>query len=566
MSTTAGWFAGPGGVPMFATWHLPASAAAAVPSARGVVVLVGTVGDEQLVAHRALRILADALVAEGLAVVRVDLPGTGDSGDALPPSEPGDRVPSWTDGVVAAVEHARSSGAESVSVVALRLGTVLLSHALDRLGPVDHLVLWDPWPSGSAYLRRLRALHVMSGFEQFSRDAGVEGPGTWIDADTEAALKSLRLQSVPADQPATLVLRETEQAGASFSADAIAPHADVVATDEAEAWLDTVRLEARMPRRTIAAIAERLSKALPHEPSPLVPMTRSETVVATPGGPVRERIAALGPRRLFGVVAEPVDREARGTVLISDTATTYHAGPARMWVDLARTLVHQGLRVVRYDFLDIGDSPNGTSLDGPRYYNDSCVRDVVDAARAAQGDGPLLLLAHCSGSWASLMAARELSPDALYLLNPLIWGSHPPEMGPTVSGTVAVADGTASLQSRARHWVRENQPVRRSAQAVRNSLVRVGAVGSADGRLLSLVRGGTRVTVALGTVELEQYHRFLRLGGEQRIAASDHVRVDVTVHTDHALKSRIVREHLMHEIPQWIATDLESLWMGERPL
>jgi alpha-beta hydrolase superfamily lysophospholipase len=559
MSTTSGWFEGPGGVPMFATWHLPVSAAAAVPSARGVVVLVGTVGDEQLVAHRALRILADELVAEGLAVVRVDLPGTGDSGDAIPPTEPGDRVPSWRDGVVAAVEHARSSGALSVSVVALRLGTVLVADVLDRLGPLDQLVLWDPWPSGAAYLRRLRALHVMSGFEQFSRDAGVEGPGTWIDAGTAASLKSLRLSTIPAEQPTTLVLRETEQAGASFSADAVAPHADVLVTDEAEQWLDTVRLEARMPRRTTAAIAQHLSKLLPAERSPLVPLTRSDAVVPTPGGPVRERTTALGPRRLFGIVAEPADGRVRGTVLLSDTATTYHAGPARMWVDLARTLVHQGLRVVRYDYLDLGDSPNGTSLDGPRYYNAACVRDAVDAGRAVRGDEPLLLLAHCSGSWASLMAADDLQPDALYLVNPLIWGSHPPEMGPSVSGTAAVEDGTASLQSRARHWVRHNRPVRRGAQAVRNSLVRVGAVGSADGRLLSLVRGGTRVTVTLGTVELEQYHRFLRLGGEQRVAESDGVRVDVTVHHDHALKTRAVRDHLMAHLPTWIAQDLDAL-------
>jgi hypothetical protein len=154
------------------------------------------------------------------------------------------------------------------------------------------------------------------------------------------------------------------------------------------------------------------------------------------------------------------------------------------------------------------------------------------------------------------MAARDIHPDALYLVNPLIWITSPPTMGPSVTGAAARAAGTASLSWKARHWVRSRPPVRHAAQAVRDALVRVGALGSADALLTALARGGTRVTSAVGTVELEQYRRFQRYGGAARLAAEPRVRLDVMEHDDHALKTRVVREHLLAELPRWIAEDL----------
>ena len=187
------------------------------------------------------------------------------------------------------------------------------------------------------------------------------------------------------------------------------------------------------------------------------------------------------------------------------------------------------------------------------------MRDVREAVEASdlRADGvPLVMVGHCSGSWASLMAARDVHPDALYLVNPLIWITSPATMGPSVTGPTARAAGTASFSWKARHWVRSRPPVRLAAQSARDALVRVGVLGSADALLTGLARRGTHVTSAVGTVELEQYRRFQRYGGEARLAAEPHVRLDVMEHDDHALKTRAVREHLLAELPRWIDADL----------
>jgi len=57
MTATSGWCTDAGGPPLFCWWHVPYG------GARAVAVLVGPVGDEQLVTHRALRILAETLEA-----------------------------------------------------------------------------------------------------------------------------------------------------------------------------------------------------------------------------------------------------------------------------------------------------------------------------------------------------------------------------------------------------------------------------------------------------------------------------------------------------------------------
>jgi len=356
----------------------------------------------------------------------------------------------------------------------------------------------------------------------------------------------------------TLVLRETPQAGAEVDASSVGLHATTVRTTESEAWLDTVRLEAALPTRTIEAVADAVSAGCPEQRSAITPALVRSTYLS--GGAIVEEVVSLGPRDLFAIVSRPAgDTTVRSSVVLADTATSYRIGPARIWVELARDLARAGHRVTRFDHYDLGDSPGGSYADGPRYYNAACVRDVREAVAACdlRPDGvPLVMIGHCSGSWASLMAARDVHPDALYLVNPLIWTSTPPTMGPSVTGAAARAAGTASLSWKARHWVRSRPTVRRSAQAARDVLVRIGVLGSVDALLTGLARGGTRVTSAVGTVELEHYRRFQRYGGQERLAAEPRVRLDVAVHDDHALKTRAVREHLLTEMPRWIEADL----------
>ena len=120
---------------------------------RGIgVVLAYPFGQEYMRAHRALRLLAQALTARGVHVMRVDYRGTGDSAGDLEDFG----VLDWIEDLEIARQELRDvSGVRQVGLVGLRLGALLAAELAARLGGVSPLVLWDPVVSGESYLQEL---------------------------------------------------------------------------------------------------------------------------------------------------------------------------------------------------------------------------------------------------------------------------------------------------------------------------------------------------------------------------------------------------------------------------
>ena len=141
------------GRPLFGFYHPPTEG-----PWRGVgVVLCPPIGTDRTRSDRAYRHLAERLAGAGFACLRFDLFGTGDSGGDE--SEPG-LLRGWVDDVGHAIRELRArSGAETISLVGLRLGaTVAMLHAAES-GPVDSLVLWSPYVSGAGFLSEVTKMH-----------------------------------------------------------------------------------------------------------------------------------------------------------------------------------------------------------------------------------------------------------------------------------------------------------------------------------------------------------------------------------------------------------------------
>jgi alpha-beta hydrolase superfamily lysophospholipase len=133
---------------LFGLYH--ASAA----SARKAVLLCPPLGQDQIRCHRLYRQLAHALVAEGIAVLRFDYYGTGDSaGD----SAEVDWERCIADTAVAADELRIRAGVDRVFAFGARLGgsMALASVAQARFAGV---VAWDPVLDGQAYVAQLDAM------------------------------------------------------------------------------------------------------------------------------------------------------------------------------------------------------------------------------------------------------------------------------------------------------------------------------------------------------------------------------------------------------------------------
>jgi pimeloyl-ACP methyl ester carboxylesterase len=138
--------------------------------ARSGVVIVPPFGWEDICSYRSLRSLARSLASRGIAVLRFDLPGTGDSsGSALD----SDLFPAWIRSVQEALAKLKAvSGVQSVSVLGIRLGAMLALAAVSTGTPIKKLILWGASAKGHAVVRELRAFRNL----EVTEHAEVEAP------------------------------------------------------------------------------------------------------------------------------------------------------------------------------------------------------------------------------------------------------------------------------------------------------------------------------------------------------------------------------------------------------
>ena len=186
------WF-GPDDRPLFGWLHTPVGGVV-----RGGVVLCQPLGIEAICTYFSYRLLAEELAGRGLAVLRFDYDGTGDSaGNETDP----DRLDAWLDSVSAATDFLLDSGVPRCGLLGIRMGGLFAAAQACRRGGVDALVLWDTCLSGRSFLREQRFLRLLSGtgHDQVAEaegepgDEAVEAPGLRIEPETVKALSDLDL-------------------------------------------------------------------------------------------------------------------------------------------------------------------------------------------------------------------------------------------------------------------------------------------------------------------------------------------------------------------------------------
>lgn len=197
---------------LFGCFH-PAQGSAGRSTA---VLLCYPSGRDYVFTHRAFRRLAIALARAGMAVLRFDYYGCGDSaGD----SDQGS-VAQWSADIDRAIKELKvRSGARRICLVGFRLGASLAALAGARLGAVGHMVLWDPVIDGRQHLQgRLESHDRWAGKQVWGQRqvaaAGrdVECLGFPLSPTLQAdkrGLDLLSLKSRPAER--VLLLASTDQ-------------------------------------------------------------------------------------------------------------------------------------------------------------------------------------------------------------------------------------------------------------------------------------------------------------------------------------------------------------------
>ncbi|MGN8050178.1 alpha/beta hydrolase [Curtobacterium sp. 22159] len=504
--------------------HLPIAA-------RAGVVLCPPLGQEGVIAYRTLRLVADCLEARGVAAVRYDPSGRGDSAPDPAP-----------DAQVRSARHAaallRSTGVERIAFVGLSSAAPVAAAAA---ADADGLVLWDAPASGRAWLRKQRALAAITIGPDRVRD-GVESlVGIDLDAEEAAALSTLVF--VPRSGPSVALVRPGSTAPASLVG---VPTAEVTGSAE---LLDGTSMVARIPRSAVDAVVAWVDAWAPTTAVPVVPPVLDEVLDVDTR--VSERIVHLGPDRLFAVetVASGQDEDAP-VVVLHNGAAEHRVGASDYQVALARSLARDGARVVRFDRRGTGESTTVRADERSRMFTQDWIDDQTAVVRAlAVPAGRLVLAGMCAGAW---LAGRsvDVSPRLVLEISPNDYRRRPAPVG-SVADALRAIDEPSTLRLRVRSWYNALVP-----RWVRDRAARRDRAGGVVEHVRPLVEHGTDVVLVTSPVDAELFDR---LGGPRAVrrwparGRPGSVEVVRVPGGDHSLFSPVMREAVQAEVRSRVA-------------
>lgn len=423
---------GPVDRPIFASIHRPADG-----TARGAVVICGPLGREHVTTYRGVRQLAERVADAGLLAVRFDYPGLGDS--AGPQDDPA-ALSDWLDGIRSAVDYARSTGADEVTLVGLRAGALLACAALTYLGPLRAVVLWDPVAAGRRYLREQTALYRMTVGEDDPIDPRVSITGAVWHPDAVAALSALSIdpsrvrkavEPIDPDAPPRVLcaVRAGEADGRWVRELADEVPTDTIELDRQEAFVNPPSFIFSVPTATIDTVAawivERHRDLIPAAVHLDVASTGRVGVTAD-GQDILETISRRGPHDLVTITTRvdgppPADRRPE-TIVLHATGSEHRIGPSRLWVDAARSLAGDGVEVVRYDRRGTGDTGTVAADEDSPFASAISRTDLLDFAESLpSAPRDTMLIGMCSGSWNSAFVGAARGAREVVMINTAIW-------------------------------------------------------------------------------------------------------------------------------------------------
>ncbi len=429
-----------GETPFQVVFHEPVGA-----PAQTAVLLVPPFGWEEIASHRSRRAWAEDLCSHGFPVLRIDLPGTGDSGGV--PADPGTWA-RWSLAVTVAARWLRSEvGAPVVTAVGIGLGG-LLAYEAAAGGAVDDLVLWATPARGRDFIREL-VLFSAAETAGIVEAGGPEPPplpsgwlapsGFLVSPETVSDLRALDLGPRPlAASTRVLVFdRDGLEPDARLKAAIVGAGAELtVELGNGYAAMLTDPAQARPPvevfERTRAWLLGGESRLRASPPPATAGETESDEMTVDA---VRERTFLIaGPHgRLVGTLAEPIDGAvAPLTAVFLNAGAIRRSGPHRMWTDAARRWGLKGVASLRLDLEGIGDSDGDSELfsDVAHFHGEQFfaqTRTALDALEEAGLGNRFLLVGLCSGAfWAFHAALDDARVVAALMINPrvLYWDEN----------------------------------------------------------------------------------------------------------------------------------------------
>jgi alpha-beta hydrolase superfamily lysophospholipase len=392
-----------------------------------VAVLCAPVGHEYTRAHRTLRHLADRLAHRGVAALRFDYHGIGDSpGTDLDPG----RVDRWLADIRAAVDMARElTGRTRVCLVGVRLGGTLAAMATWDASP-DLLVLWNPVVKGKSYVRELQAIAMTAEREAHEIDGALESAGFVMSAETVSAIRGIDLLEREIRAGRVLVVARDDTSQDMSLNDKLGERGIENAYYRAPGWAGMMAEHqfTVVPDEAIDHIAEWVEchsePRADGDPPPRAQRNASITFTVD-GAPLTESPAHFGSdNHLFGILTSAAANAGRPAIVMFNAGSVHHVGPNRLYTTLARHLAAAGYDCLRFDLESLGDSV----LRAPGRENYPYPRTATADAGAAleflksRGYRRIVALGLCSGAHTTFHTGLQFAQypiEELILINPM---------------------------------------------------------------------------------------------------------------------------------------------------
>jgi len=427
--------------------------------------------EEKKGAHRLLVETARALAGQGVAVLRFDYRGTGDSDG------------SFTDFTLADAEEdirralafvrAQYPGTPA-GLLGVRLGAALAARVAEswpsEAGRAHCLMLWEPVTNGRRYaqmnLRQKRIREMLTAKEgaEATGQAQPEAPkpkstapaaegydfdGYWVTPELHAQMEALVFPG-EIRQPPSHVLGISVNAAGRVSREleaVLAPYATAGAGVDTRAIVAEPFWSLQDPvpvpdlvQATVAWISDLLAPDCSGEATASATPATATRELSLPASQERPVRFQCNGRWVHGVLSLPKDpaRPTTGLVTLHGWSGT-RIGPHALFVSLARRAAEAGIACLRFDFRGRGDS-EGEIAEATRA---TMIEDAVAAARFLREEGceRVILVGLCAGSQVAIGAATQgADPDGL-----ILWSAPVSEQ----------AEEERAVAAKRRHFLRE---------------------------------------------------------------------------------------------------------------
>ncbi len=391
------------------------------------VVICNPIGFEYVHSFRTLRFLADRLAAQRIPTVRFDYTGTGNSSGHPRTANLVDR---WESDIAIQADRLRNEyGVKRICLVGVRFGSALASLAAARTG-ASMLVAWEPCHNGRHFSRQLWAASMVSR-KPGAEDTGVLESGGFVFSDeTINAIKGVQVNGSNLESVADALVINRER-GAAVSFENTFEHIDTefyVGPD-----FDGMVREphfTEIPYQTSHYIVEWIisrshDDAIAHE-SALTNASVKELNKHERDG-YTETVIRTKQSGLVGIYCQPDSSDASDypLVVLSNGGSVHNIGPNRVYVELSRTLAQRGIRSIRFDLHNLGESVLMEAPDENHPYPEfgtANLAEILFHAKAHLGAERFVLAGLCSGSHTSFhssLTLRDYDICETIMINPL---------------------------------------------------------------------------------------------------------------------------------------------------